>query len=70
MIDPGLCGRCTNARVVETRRGSRFYRCELSRKDPRFPRYPVLPVVRCAGHVPGTPSVRPAGENHPTEEAR
>jgi hypothetical protein len=46
---PGLCGACTHARIVETRRGSRFYLCERSRSDPRFPQYPPLPVLRCPG---------------------
>jgi hypothetical protein len=35
--------------VIETARGSRFSLCELSRTDPRFPRYPNLPVLACAG---------------------
>jgi hypothetical protein len=47
--DAGLCGDCRNARPIETRRGSRFVLCDLSRTDPRFPRYPPLPVLRCAG---------------------
>jgi hypothetical protein len=38
-----------HARVVETARGSRFLLCELSRTDPRFPRYPNLPVLACDG---------------------
>ena len=50
---PGLCGHCENARVIESRRGSRFYRCALSDRDARFPRYPALPVVSCAGHMEG-----------------
>lgn len=49
---PGLCGRCSRARVIENRRGSRFYLCERSRDDPAYPRYPRLPVVRCAGYEP------------------
>ncbi|HEX5727439.1 MAG TPA: hypothetical protein VFX98_18350 [Longimicrobiaceae bacterium] len=48
----GLCAVCANAKVVETRRGSRFYLCTLSEVDPRFPRYPNLPVLRCLGFVP------------------
>jgi len=47
---PGLCGSCVHARIVETARGSRFLLCDLSRTDPRFPRYPNLPVLRCAGY--------------------
>lgn len=55
MTDPGLCGRCRHARVVGNRRGSRFWMCGLARHDARFPKYPVLPVVRCIGHDPGEP---------------
>jgi hypothetical protein len=46
---PGLCAVCRHARVVISGRGSRFLLCERSRVDPRFPRYPPLPVIRCAG---------------------
>lgn len=46
---PGLCSRCRHARIVDTRRGSRFWRCARAASDPRFPRYPVLPVLRCPG---------------------
>ncbi|NIP83553.1 MAG: hypothetical protein GWM90_31740 [Gemmatimonadetes bacterium] len=49
MTRPGLCGRCAHARTVESRRGSTFYLCGRSRTDPGFPRYPVLPVLRCVG---------------------
>jgi hypothetical protein len=38
--------------LVDTARGSRFVLCERSRIDPRFPRYPTLPVVGCAGFEP------------------
>jgi uncharacterized protein (TIGR00290 family) len=48
-VDSGLCGYCVNARVMVTDRGSEFYRCQLSDSDPRFARYPRLPVVRCDG---------------------
>lgn len=50
MSTPGLCGSCIHARVVENRRGSRFWLCERSRTDPAFPRYPALPVVACRGY--------------------
>lgn len=45
----GLCAACIHARVVQTRTGSRFQLCMRSRVDPRFARYPPLPVVRCVG---------------------
>ena len=47
----GLCDRCRNVKRVQTRTGSTFYLCQLSSVDPRFPRYPRLPVVRCLGFV-------------------
>ena len=47
----GLCETCANVRIVETRKGSRFYLCTLSDVDPRFPKYPGIPVLRCAGYV-------------------
>lgn len=50
--DAGLCATCAHARLVRSSRGSVFVRCALSREDARFPRYPPLPVVRCAGHRP------------------
>jgi hypothetical protein len=49
--DPGLCGSCANSRTVETRT-SRFYLCRLSSVDPRFPKYPRIPVLRCVGFTP------------------
>jgi hypothetical protein len=51
---PGLCAACTNARTVESRRGSRFWLCALHSTDPRFPKYPGLPVLSCAGFRPRT----------------
>jgi len=47
----GLCESCANVKIVETRKGSRFYLCTLSEVDPRFPKYPGIPVLRCAGYV-------------------
>ncbi len=51
----GLCESCTHVRIVENRRGSRFYLCELSAVDPAFPRYPRLPVLQCRGYRPQEP---------------
>lgn len=51
--DPvGLCRLCVHAQVVENNRGSTFYLCRLSASDPRFAKYPCLPVVACVGFVP------------------
>lgn len=46
----GLCSSCAHARMTSNDRGSRFLLCLLSRTDPRYPRYPVLPVTSCDGH--------------------
>ncbi len=44
----GLCGRCRHAQVLRSKR-STFLRCALADQDPRFARYPGLPVLQCAG---------------------
>jgi hypothetical protein len=54
----GLCARCTHAQIIQNDRGSRFYLCRLSATDPRFPKYPRLPVLACAGYVPATDAPR------------
>jgi hypothetical protein len=46
----GLCADCLHVRRVESARGSLFYRCERSASDPKFPRYPRLPVIDCEGY--------------------
>ncbi len=49
--DPiGLCAICRHARVVQSSHGSTFYLCRLAEIDPRFSKYPRLPVMRCAGY--------------------
>ncbi len=50
----GLCARCRHARRVETPR-SVFWRCDLAERDPRFERYPRLPVLVCIGYEPLPP---------------
>jgi hypothetical protein len=51
-FDPvGLCRTCIHAKVITTPRGSTFYLCHVSETDPRFPKYPVLPVTRCSGYT-------------------
>jgi hypothetical protein len=53
----GLCESCANVRIVDTRKGSRFFMCQLSEVDPRFSKYPRTPVLQCIGYTPV-----PAGE--------
>ena len=47
----GLCLDCLNVKVVRSDRGSTFYSCRLSASDPRFPKYPRLPVLSCSGYL-------------------
>lgn len=58
----GLCESCANVKIVETRKGSRFYLCTLSEVDPRFPKYPGIPVMRCLGYVPAEGSLPRDGQ--------
>jgi len=55
-VDAGLCERCALAVVQSNRRGSVFWRCRRAETEPRFLRYPPLPVVRCDGFEEGVPS--------------
>ena len=56
----GLCDSCTHQRVVRSGRGSVFSLCERSLDDPRYPKYPRVPVGSCPGFVQ-----RPAGPPEP-----
>lgn len=46
---PGLCATCEHLRLLASSR-SVFVRCGLAEVDPRFPRYPPIPVVACPGY--------------------
>jgi hypothetical protein len=52
----GLCPRCEHVRLVRSSRGSVFYRCSLAATNPRFPKYPMQPVVVCGGYAATTAS--------------
>ncbi len=45
----GLCATCAHAKPVTSARGSTFWLCGRAAEDPRFPKYPRLPVLRCPG---------------------
>jgi hypothetical protein len=51
-VEPGLCGHCEHARAVTSARGSTFWRCSVHDRDPAWPKYPPLPVLRCPKHAP------------------
>lgn len=50
-MNAGLCDSCMHQKLVRNTRGSEFSLCERSKTDPRYPKYPRLPVKRCAGYV-------------------
>lgn len=50
---PGLCEDCRHVRVITGRQGARFYFCRLSVSNPRFAKYPRLPVRWCTGYEAG-----------------
>jgi len=52
----GLCATCVHMQQVVSSKASTFYLCRKSETDDRFPRYPALPVRRCAGYEPATPA--------------
>lgn len=70
MIAAGLCEGCRHRRTVRNDRGSRFVLCLRSRTDPAFPRYPPLPVRRCAGFEPQreTPAPEHGSRSGPSPE--
>jgi len=45
-----LCDTCAFRELVRTARGSTFVLCNRSRLDPRFPKYPPQPIIRCVGY--------------------
>jgi hypothetical protein len=47
---PGLCASCVHAQTITSSRESVFYLCRLSFTDPRFRKYPPLPVLACSGY--------------------
>ncbi len=53
----GLCDRCAEQRLVQSGRGSAFSMCEVGLRDPDWPKYPAMPVLRCPRY-----RERPAGD--------
>jgi hypothetical protein len=54
--EAGLCEACRHQQLIRNTRGSEFSLCRLARTDPRFPKYPRLPVLACAGFAPRDPA--------------
>lgn len=52
MTDPGLCATCLHHKEIRNDRGGIFIMCMRSFKEAEYPKYPRLPVLRCAGYEP------------------
>lgn len=46
----GLCERCKHVQVVDSAKGSRFFLCMYAKIDPRYAKYPRLPVMACRAY--------------------
>ena len=46
----GLCDSCVHQKLIRNTRGSTFSMCERSKTDPRYPKYPRVPVRECRGY--------------------
>ena len=65
----GLCADCRWARQIVSGRGSTFLLCEQHQTNPRFPKYPPLPVLACAAHEPTSePRNEPTNEPHTEQQ--
>jgi len=60
---PGLCEDCAHCKAIRSARGSVFRLCLLHERDPRFAKYPRMPVLQCPGYdqCPGYEK-KPGGE--------
>jgi hypothetical protein len=56
-------------RVVTSSRGAAYYRCERADTDPRYVRYPRLPLHECPGFASkaGESAVRGQRETPPSD---
>jgi hypothetical protein len=46
----GLCDTCLHCKTIRSPRGSVFRLCLLHDTDPRFAKYPRVPVIQCPGY--------------------
>jgi hypothetical protein len=54
-VTRSLCDSCAHQKLIHNARGSTFSMCLRHRSEPeRFPKYPPLPVISCAGYEPST----------------
>jgi hypothetical protein len=46
----GLCATCRHLKKNRSDRGSVFFYCRKSETDPRYDKYPQVPVLSCPGY--------------------
>jgi hypothetical protein len=49
-----LCFSCHYGNHIISGKGSSFLQCQKHFENPRYPKYPVLPVFACSGYVYAT----------------
>jgi hypothetical protein len=54
-VPAGLCEDCQHSKRIGSAKGSVFRLCLLHDRDPRFPKYPRLPVLACDGYAKPPP---------------
>ncbi|MEK7857518.1 MAG: cysteine-rich CWC family protein [Elusimicrobiota bacterium] len=47
----GLCASCRKSKRLTTKTGSAIYRCALAETDPKFTKFPRLPMADCPGYL-------------------
>lgn len=61
-MSPSLCEHCLHMQEVISGKGSRFLLCRKSQQDPRFPKYPPQPMLRCIGFESSSNSANAADD--------
>jgi hypothetical protein len=51
----GLCSACAHQKLVRSGRGSEFSMCTIGLRDPDWPKYPRMPVLRCSRYEARVP---------------
>jgi len=51
--EKGLCADCRHARAIRAASERGYIQCLRSRTDPRYPKWPRLPILSCPGYEQG-----------------
>lgn len=55
----GICSQCLHVKQLTSDKGAVFMMCLRGLTDDRFPKYPRLPVLNCAGFAAPAKVVAP-----------